>query len=107
VNGVPKWRLASGILVLAALAFFAAVLTPVYIHAFQLREFVSGLTRSVDSRGRPDAVLTNMILAKSSSLNLPVTAPGVQITRNGGDVRIDVRYQVKVELPGYTVELHF
>jgi hypothetical protein len=48
-----------------------------------------------------------MVLAKSRSLDLPVTASGVQITRTGGDLRIEVHYRVKVDLPGYTVELHF
>lgn len=107
MNGVPKWRLAAGILVLAALGFFAAVLTPVYIHAFEFREFVSGLTHNVETRDRSDEALTGMIVAKSRSLSLPVTASSVQITRNGGDVHIDVRYRVQVDLPGYTVELHF
>ncbi len=107
MNGVPKWRLAAGILVLAVLGLFAAVLAPVYLRAFEFREFVSGLTHNVDGRDRSDDGLLRMVLAKSRSLNLPVTASGVQITRSGEDVRIDVRYRVKVDLPGYTVELHF
>jgi hypothetical protein len=107
VNGVPKWRLAAGILFLAALGFYAAIVTPIYIRAFELREFVSALTHNVDSRDRSDDVLDAMVVAKAHSLSLPVTASGVQITRSGGDVRIDLRYQVKVNLPGYAVELHF
>ena len=107
MNGVPKWRLAAGILVLAALGFFAVILAPVYIHAFEFREFVSGLTHNVETRDRSDEALASMVLAKSRSLSLPVTADGVQITRNGGDLHIDVRYRVQVDLPGYTVELHF
>jgi hypothetical protein len=107
VNGVPKWRLAAGILVLAALGFFAAVLGPVYVRAFEFHRFVSGLTHNVDTRDRSDDALLRMVLAKSRSLNLPVNASGVQITRSGGEAHIDARYMVKVDLPGYTVELHF
>lgn len=107
MNGVPKWRLAAGILVLAVLGLFAAVLTPVYVRAFEFREFVSGLTHDADTRDSSDDAFLRMVLAKSRSLNLPVTASGVQIIRSGGDVHIDVRYMVRVDLPGYTVELHF
>lgn len=107
MNGVPKWRLAAGILVLAILGFFAALLAPVYVRAFQFREFVSSLTHDVDSRDRSDDALLRLVLDESHSLNLPVTASGVQIARSGGEVRIDVRYMVRVDFPGYTVELHF
>ena len=107
MNGVPKWRLACGLLVLAALGFFAAILAPLYLHAFELHEYVSGLTNDAANRDRSDDGLVRMVLAKSRSLNLPVTADGVQITRGAGDLRIEVHYRVKVDLPGYTVELHF
>lgn len=107
MNGVPKWRIVAGILVLAALGFFAAVLTPVYVHAFKFREYVSGLARNPDSRDRSDDALLRMVLAESHGLNLPVMASGVQITRTGGNLRIDVRYKVAVDVPGYTVDLHF
>jgi hypothetical protein len=107
VNGVPKWRLAAGILVLALLGLFAAVLGPVYVRAFEFREFVSGLTHNADMRDRTDDALLRMVLAKSRSLNLPVAASSVQISRSGGEVHIDVRYMVRVDLPGYTAELHF
>ena len=107
MNGVPKWRLACGLLVLAALGLFAAILAPLYLHAFELRAYVSGLTNDADSRDRSEDGLVRMVLAKSRSLNLPVTPAGVQITRSGGGLRIEVHYRVKVDLPGYTVELHF
>ena len=107
MSRVPRWRLAAGILVLAALALFAAVLTPIYVRSFQFHRFVSSLTHNVETRGRADDALRDAVLAKARSLSLPVTASNVQIIRTGGEVRIVVRYVVKVDLPGYTVELHF
>jgi hypothetical protein len=107
VSPVPRWRLVAGILVLAALGLFAAVLTPIYMRNFRFHEFVSGLTHNVETRERSGDALKGMVLAKALSLSLPVTASDVQITRTGEDVRIVVRYVVKVDLPGYTVELHF
>jgi len=107
VNRVPRWRTAAGVLVLAALGLFAAVLTPVYVRSFQFHRFVSNLTHNVETRNRSGDDLLGMVLAKARSLNLPVTASDVQIMRSGGEVRIVVRYVVQVDLPGYTVELHF
>jgi hypothetical protein len=107
VSRVPSWRLAAGALVLAALGVFTAVLAPIYIRNFHFHEFVSDLTHNVETRERSGDALKGMVLAKARSLSLPVTASDVQITRTGEDVRIVVRYVVKVDLPGYRVELHF
>jgi formate hydrogenlyase subunit 3/multisubunit Na+/H+ antiporter MnhD subunit len=107
VSRVPRWRIAAGVLVLAALGLFAAVLTPIYLRNLQFHEFVSGLTHNVETRSRPGEALLSMVLAKAHSLSLPVTASNVQIMRTGAEVRIVVHYVVKVDLPAYTVELHF
>jgi len=107
VRGVSTVRLGAGVLVLALLGLFAALLTPVYIHAFEFRRFVSSLTRNVAELDRSDSSLRGIVLAKARSLSLPVTASGVQITRAGGDVRINVKYVVQMDLPGYSVQLHF
>jgi hypothetical protein len=47
------------------------------------------------------------VLDKARALDLPVQPGNVQIVRREGTVRIDVRYIVRVDLPGYTVDLHF
>jgi hypothetical protein len=107
VSRVPRWRVAAGALVLAALGFFAAVLTPIYVRNFRFHQFVSGLTHNVETRERSVDALRGAVLAKARSLSLPVTASDVQITQTGGEVRIVVHYVVNVDLPGYTVELHF
>ena len=107
MSGVPGWRVAAGVLVLVALGLFAAVLTPIYVRSLRLHEFVSGLTHNVEARERSNEALLGMVLTKARSLSLPVTASNVQIIRTGGDVRVAVHYVVKVDLPGYIVELHF
>jgi hypothetical protein len=107
IRGVTNLRLVAGILVLAALGLFAALVAPIYVRAFELRHFVSGLTHNVEAMDRPDEAVRGVVLAKARSLSLPVTASGVQITRKGEDVRINVKYVVQVDLPGYAVQLHF
>ena len=105
---VPFWRKAVGIAVLAALVFFLAIFAPIYFHNFELRNYVENLTRSRDNRDRADDLLRIQVVEKAHELNLPsVTADNVQIARSGNGLQIEVRYQVPVNLPGYSVLLHF
>jgi hypothetical protein len=107
VTDVPRWRIAAGIAVLAAMALLLADFTPIYLHNLQLQNFVGGLTQAVDSQNAKDAELRGRILERAHALGLPVTEDNVQIFRSPGGVRIDVRYLVPVRLPGYSVNLHF
>ena len=44
---------------------------------------------------------------RRTSLDLPVRADNVKIVHSKDGMRIDVRYFVRVNAPGYTVDLHF
>jgi len=90
------------------MAFFLALFTPIYYHNFQLRNYVENLTRSVASRDASDDLLRTQVVEKAHRLDLlSVTADDVHIIRSADDLRIEVRYRVPVDLPGYTVMLHF
>jgi len=86
---------------------FAIVFTPIYFHNLQLQSFVANLTQAAAARPADDGALRGQILAKANNLNLPIAANDVHITRSSEGLRIDVRYFVTVNLPGYTVNLHF
>ncbi len=107
MNPVPRWRIAAGIAVLLALLGIVAVFTPIYIHNLQLQSFVASLTQSASNSQNVDDRLRAQVLDKAHALNLPVTANDVQIVHSADGLRIDVRYFVTVNLPGYTVSLHF
>jgi hypothetical protein len=107
VNPVPRWRIAAAIAVLAALAGFGVLFTPVYVHNLELQQYVADLTHSAEARGAADQALRDKVLKRAGELDLPVKADNVQIDRLGDGLRIDVRYFVRVSLPFYTVDLHF
>jgi hypothetical protein len=104
---VPRWRIAAAAVVIAGLGFFGARLTPLYLRNFELQRYVAGLSDSAGSQTQSNDVLRDRILEKAAALGLPVTADNVRIKRAGEGVRIDVRYVVRVDLPLYTVDLHF
>ena len=107
MNPVPRWRIAAAVLVLAALLGFGAMFAPIYADNLKLQTYVEEITRRVDSRNQPDETLRQNVLQKARELDLPVKADNVHIIRSPEGLRIDVRYFVRVTVPGYTVDLHF
>jgi hypothetical protein len=107
VNRVPRWRIAAAAAVLAALAAFTAMFAPIYFRNLELQNFVSGIAQRVENQTISDDVLRTWVLDKAHELDLPVRGDNVQVIHSRGGVRIDVRYFVRVNVPGYTVDLHF
>lgn len=107
MNQVPRWRIAAAIAVLAALAGFAALFSPIYLHNLELQNYVADLTHASEAAHENDDALRGNVLKKAGELNLPVKADNVHIDRSQDGLRIDVRYFVRVSLPFYTVDLHF
>jgi hypothetical protein len=107
VSRVPRWRIVAAAVVLAALLAFAALFAPIYYRNLELQNFVSGVAQRVENQTNSDDVLRTWVLDKAHALDLPVKEDNVQIIRSREGVRIDVRYFVRVTLPGYTVDLHF
>jgi hypothetical protein len=107
VSRVPRWRIAAAVAILAGLVYFLALFAPIYLRNQRLQRYVSGLTQTVENTEKPDDLLRTWVLDKAHELDLPVAANNVQIRRTPGRLNIDVRYFVRVDLPGYTVDLHF
>jgi hypothetical protein len=93
--------------VLAVLLAFTAMFAPIYFRNIELQNFVSEVAQRVETRTNSDDILRTWVLDKAHELDLPVKGDNVQIIRSREGVRIDVRYFVRVTLPGYTVDLHF
>ena len=109
VQGLARWRIVAAIAILGVLGFVLAVCTPYYFRNMKLQGYVSDLTRVGEVRSQSDASIRSAVLEKAQQLRLPVLADNVRISRDqDGTVRkIDVRYMVPIDLPGYTVKLHF
>ena len=104
---VSPWRVAAGFVVLLLLLLFAGRLLPLYFHNYQLQQFVAHTTQSVGNQTVSDDLLRTRVVERAAELDLPVKVDNVLIKHSEGGVRIDVRYAVRVDLPLYTVNLHF
>ena len=102
-----RLRQAAGVAVLAILAVLGLRLIPIYLHNRELQQFVEDVTHRAAAPTSSDDVLRSWVLAKAADLGLPVVADNVHIQRAPESVHIEVRYAVRVNLPLYTVDLHF
>jgi hypothetical protein len=109
MNRVPAWRIAAAVVVLGIVSAILGICAPYYFRNRTLQHYVADLTRDVATREQPDERLRAGILQRAEQLGLPVTEGNVHIKRapDGRLRTIDVRYMVPIELPGYTVTLHF
>lgn len=106
-RGLPRWRIAAAAIVLVVLGYFGARLAPYYFRNLQLRQHVEKITRNVENLQKSDDLLRTWVVEEAAALDLPVKASNVHIKRAPEGLRIDVRYVVRVDLPVYTVDLHF
>jgi hypothetical protein len=104
---VANWRVGAGAAVLVVLAVMGARLVPIYFHNIELQQFVEDVTHRATAPTSSDDMLRTWVLNKAADLDLPVRADNIQIHRSPESVRIVVRYVVRVDMPLYTVNLHF
>jgi hypothetical protein len=92
------------LVLLAAFVYLTASLTPYLLADLRLQRSLEEIKRSGERS--PDA-LRSQVVERAKQLHVPVEASNVHVELSGGAPRITVRYQVRVDLPGYTVQLHF
>lgn len=98
-----RWRVAAGVGVLVVLVLIAFALVPAYLQNIQLQRYLDG---AVERNSSPDALVADVV-NKAAQLGLPVRAGDVKVTRAGSALRVDIIYIIRVDLPLYTVDLHF
>jgi len=104
-RGYPK--LIFTILVLGAVAYVAVKTVPIYVHSYELQDFIRQLAiRATANRTSAEAV-QNDILAEADGLDLPIRRRDVKVTVNSAGVTIELDYTVPVDLTVYTWVLHF
>ena len=86
-----------------ALAVVTAALTPPYFDNMRFQRF---LDDAVEQTQSPE-VLRAEIVNRAAQMGLPVRAGDVKVSKNGNRLRVDIIYIIRVDLPLYTVDLHF
>ena len=100
-------RLTAGLAVLVVLAFFAALMLPPCVRNLEFQRFLEQAVADPKLIQQPPDVIRVAVASKAAQLGLPVGPGHVRLTRLGNRFEIEVRYIVRIDLPLYTVDLHF
>ncbi len=88
---------------LAILIVVAFALVPAYVENVQLQRYLDG---AVERHQSPDGLIADVV-NKAAQLGLPLRAGDVKVTKTGNGLHVDIIYIIRVDLPLYTVDLHF
>lgn len=102
-----RWRMAAGAAVLAAMAYLGANMIPIYWRNLELQHFVEETARRPEMQSASEGTVRDAVIEKAQALRLPVRPDNIKVVRTQDGTRIDVRYVARVDLPLYTVDLHF
>jgi hypothetical protein len=104
---VAWWRIAAGVAVLLLLVLFAVRLLPAYLRNLEFQRALTEIVERPAARTTPDDALRTEVVDRAARLGLPVRLEGVGVKRAERRIEIEVLYVVPVELPLYSVDLHF
>lgn len=93
---------------LAALAIAGMVaykMIPVRIQSAELYDFM--VEQAKWAANRPPDAIKKSIVERAQELNLPVDPDKVQVQRHGDRIKMEAKFTVPVEFPGYTYNWEF
>ncbi len=88
------------LLALAVMVWILLLTVPVKMHSVELYDFMKDEARS--SPRATAELLRDRIVKRAEELGLPLDPKNVTVKRGEARVRIEARYTVPVEFPGYT-----
>jgi hypothetical protein len=104
---VKSARVLAGVGVLAILAAVGVVLLPRYLDNFEFQKDLEQIVKDPANLRRSPDIVRVKVVESAARRGLPVTQDQVRVAPANGKTRIEVRYFVRVDIPVYTVDLHF
>ena len=94
-----------GLVLLAIAGLVAYRMIPVKVRAAELRDTAYDEAKSAGQHN--DKQILEAILYKAKELELPVDESNVKVLRSPNHIRVDLKYTVPIEFPGYTYNWNF
>lgn len=91
-----------GLLLLAVVIFGAWKIVPVKVKAAELRQMVVDEGKSAGTHN--DARIRRNIMGKANELGLPLQDGDLDIKRTPTTIKINAKYVVPIEFPGFTYQ---
>jgi hypothetical protein len=94
-----------GLVFLLLAGLIAYRMIPIKVKAAELRDTIVDESKSAGQHGKDQ--IEAAIVDKAERLGLPVTKKNIDIEKRANEIRIDVKYTVPVDFPGYTFKWKF
>ncbi|MFN3324680.1 MAG: hypothetical protein ACK5AZ_14380 [Bryobacteraceae bacterium] len=104
---VGRWRIAGAVVILTVLAVLGAWMIPPYLDNFRFQQYLKAAARDPEAAGRPVELVRIGVAERAARMGLPVRMGDVRVSRGADGLRIEVPYVVRLDMPLYTVDLHF
>lgn len=88
-----------GVLLLCLALFVAYKLIPAKIQAAEMRDVVQDASRSAS--GKSMATIKKEIFTRAKELKVPLNESDIVITRRNEFIRVEVKYEVQIQFPGF------
>ncbi|MGH9377457.1 MAG: hypothetical protein ACRD1I_01535 [Terriglobia bacterium] len=95
------------LIILAAIGYVAFLVVPIYVHNYELNDYVNEAALEVVSNRIKADDVPAAVVERSEALNLPVELGDVQVEPEKQAVKIHVSYTVPVNLLFYTWTIPF
>lgn len=104
-------KMVFGLVVIATAVYLAAELFPVYYANYEFQDTINTEATLETYTTKPEADIQQMIFKKAQDLQIPVIKEQIKVVRHGntgvGSLSIQAPYDVRLDFPGYPVDLHF
>ena len=105
-RGAGRGKAMFTLAILVAIGYVAIKTIPVYIHNYELHDYIRQLAIQATVNRAPADHVRDDVVAYGRDLDLPLNPDNVKV-QAGNKVTIDIDYQVSIDLKVYTWKLHF
>ena len=104
-------KLIAGFGLIIAVIYGSWMIIPPYFANYQFEDGIKGEALHSTYTSKTEDDIRNAVLKQAKELEIPLTREQIKVQRTGGmgtgSILIDVDYTVRVDLPGYPLDLHF
>ena len=102
-----KLRIVAGVAALLVLLLVAVRLLPAYWRNQEFQRALEDVSREALASNLADEAVRVTVVNAAARLGVPLRFDGVSLKRTQGRLEVQALYIVPVELPLYSVDLHF
>jgi hypothetical protein len=104
-------KLVLGFLVIAVVAYLGLQIIPPYWANYQFEDAIKTEALISTNSSKTESEIRDSVFKKVTELEIPLKREDIRVQRTGnqgsGSVTIEAPYDVHVDLPGYSFDLHF